>query len=164
MLHGVSHGGSGPERDTQPGKPVVPAVEEGVPPTVGMRTLEPRAPDRADDAPAQHPVHAGNSTVAGLAALAEAVQAQALPSHAFGRAATTGASGTQRPPVAEAAAFDSMLSQLGLSAHADALRATAIVNVDELRDMTVDEMREDRILFTEQEIARVLAWQNSFAS
>ena len=164
MLHGVSHGGSGPERDTQPGKPVVPAVEEGVPPTVGMRTLEPRAPDRADDAPAQHPVNAGNSTVAGLAGLAEAVQAQALPSHAFGRAATTGASDSQRPPVAEAAAFDSILSQLGLSAHADALRATAIVNVDELRDMTVDEMREDRILFTEQEIARVLAWQNSFAS
>ncbi len=157
-LHGVGHGGSDPERDMQPSEPVVSQVEEGVPPTVGMHTLgqpHARTPDRAGDVVVQHQVNSGGNAVDGLADLAEAVEVQALPAHAFGRAATTGTS--------EDGAFDAILSQLGLLTHADALRAAAIVNAGELRDMTLDEMRADRILFTEQEIARVLAWQNSFA-
>ena len=138
---GVGHGGAALKQDLQLRESTA-EVEEGVP------TAE---ASQLDDAT----ISTRPPTTDDLASLAEALETQATPSHPFGRAVTTGAASSA---AADDVAFDAVLMQVGLLAHAGALRAAAIVNVDELRDMTLDEMRRD-VAFTDQEIARVLTWQ-----
>ena len=103
---------------------------------------------------------------ADLAGLVATLQAASPPTHAFGRTATTGVQdavggGGAIPGsmTAEDAAFDALLQQLGLLHHATALRDNAIVNADELRDVTENELRDVVPMIGADEMDRVLVWQ-----
>ena len=103
------------------------------------------------------------TAAADLPGLVATLQEASPPTHAFGRAATTGvhqhsgASGGSA--TAEDDAFDALLQQLGLLHHADALRHSAVVNADELRDASANDLRESVPTMSAEETARLLTWQ-----
>ena len=66
-----------------------------------------------------------------FAALSLAVQRASPPSHAFGRAKTTGVDQEEA-----AREFEEVLSALGLSEHSRALRADGVMDVEDLRGLT----------------------------
>ena len=75
-----------------------------------------------------------------FAALSLAVaQGGSPPSHAFGRSTTTGID-SPGSAAADDAALDALLATLGLQAHAAEFRAHAVVNADEVRALTEEEM------------------------
>ena len=78
-----------------------------------------------------------------------ALEVASPPSHAFGRAATTGLGDRE---------FDHLLAELGLGAYAAALRASVVVNVDELRELTEADLVDMVPGITVEERTRVLRW------
>ena len=84
-----------------------------------------------------------------------ALEVASPPSHAFGRAATTGVGGGT---AAEDREFDHLLAELGLEAYAAALRASVVVNVDELRELTEADLVDMVPGITVEERTRVLRW------
>lgn len=103
------------------------------------------------------------TAVADLPGLVATLQEASPPTHAFGRAATTGVHQQNGASVgsatAEDDAFDALLQQLGLLHHADALRHSAVVNADELRDASANDLRESVPTMSAEETARLLTWQ-----
>ena len=93
-----------------------------------------------------------------FAALSLAVaQGGSPPSHAFGRSTTTGID-SPGSVAADDAALDALLATLGLQAHAEEFRAHAVVNADEVRALTEEEMVAMVPGMSGSERLRLLRW------
>jgi tetratricopeptide (TPR) repeat protein len=159
-----------------PAAAVVATIPEGTPPpshrhTPSAANADELAPGRIDQSEAEpepeaepqlepQPTAMLEDLTNNLAALSVAVEAVAKPTHAFGRAATTGIAAGSVEEL-EDRKFDTLLESLGLQAYAVALRAQAIVTGDELRDLTESEMESLRMAPDER--ARVVSWAAGLA-
>ena len=98
-----------------------------------------------------------------LDALQDAISESTPPSHAFGRAATTGASPADKAQ--DLAQLETQLESLEVSmVHMHAFRSTEppVVSVEDLRGLTKAELTT--LGLEEGEVARVLVWLSSQCS
>ena len=128
------------------------SVPEGTPPPSQRPSTEPSAGGSGLQLEPKTPP--AGALGEDLVALSIAVQSASPPTHAFGRAATTGS--RELDGATEDRQFVDLLASLGLQGHAVALEAQAIVTCDELRDLTESEM--DSLGMTAAERASLAAW------